>query len=350
MQNIWYNIMRGYLKIGLFFLHKNITVLGKKNIPKKGAVLFIGNHQNALIDAIIIPTTTHRNIHFLTRASAFTGKLVSDFLKSLNMIPVYRIRDGVNTIEKNIKIFEQCFEILNNEGAIEVFAEGAHHLKRKILPLKKGFARIILGTLQKYPDLEIQIIPVGINYDSHLNFPSSVSIYYGKPILANNLIDVENPDMRFSKILNEVSSALKKLTLHIEDTANYDKIIAELNTHKVDYTKPLEAYKLLEKIKSNSLKPIPKKRKINWFTPIHLLAKLNSIFPLLIWWKLKSTIKDPVFTNTYRFALIVTLFPLFYLIQTGIVYYFFNLKYAIIYLASCIVLGFISKKTMNISL
>ncbi|WP_456378772.1 lysophospholipid acyltransferase family protein [Lutibacter sp.] len=350
MQNVWYNIMRGYLKIGLFFLHKNITVLGKENIPKKGAILFIGNHQNALIDAILIPTTTKRNIHFLTRASAFTNKLVSDFLKSLNMIPVYRIRDGVNTIEKNLKVFEQCFEILKDEKAIEIFAEGAHHLKRQVMPLKKGFARIVLGTLQKYPDLEIQIVPVGLNYDSHLNFPSSVSVYYGKPIVANNFIDVENPGTRFSEILNEVSSALKKLTLHIEDTANYDKIIAELNAHKVDYTKPLEAYKLLEKIETNSIKPMPKKRKINWFTPIHLLAKLNSLFPLLIWRKLKSTIKDLVFTNTFRFALIVTIFPLFYLIQTGIVYYFFNLKYAIIYLVSCIVLGVISKKTMNVSL
>jgi len=342
--------MRGYLKVGLFFLHKKITILGKENTPKKGAILFVGNHQNALIDAILIATTTHRNIHFLTRASAFANKPVSAFLKSLNMIPVYRIRDGVSTIEKNLKIFEQCFEILNDKKAIEIFAEGAHHLKRQVLPLKKGFARIILGTLKKYPNLEIQIVPIGINYDSHLNFPSSVSIYYGKPILANSFIDVENPDMRFSKIINEVSSALKKLTLHIEDSTNYDKIIAELKTHEVDYTKPLEAYKLLEKIESNSLKPTPKKQYINWFTPIHLLTKLNSIFPLLIWWKLKSTIKDLVFTNTYRFALIATLFPLFYLIQTGIVYYFFNLKYAMIYLLSCIVLGVISTKTMKVSL
>ncbi|PHS53788.1 MAG: hypothetical protein COB01_03450 [Lutibacter sp.] len=57
--------MRAYIKIGLFFLHKNISVYGQENIPKKGAVLFIGNHQNALIDAILIPTSAKRNIYFL---------------------------------------------------------------------------------------------------------------------------------------------------------------------------------------------------------------------------------------------------------------------------------------------
>ena len=341
--------MRAYLKIGLFFLHKKITVIGKENIPKKGAVLFIGNHQNALIDAILIPITTKREIHFLTRASAFNGKLITRFLSSLNMIPVYRIRDGIGTIEKNIAVFEQCFEILKDEKAIEIFAEGNHHLKRQILPLKKGFARIILGTLQKYPDLEIQIVPIGLNYDSHLNFPSSVSIHYGKPIVANNYINIENPDVRFSKIINKVTSALKELTLHIEDSKNYDEIIHKLNILNVDYTKPIEANKLVESINSISVETTIKKKEINWLAPIHLIAKLNSIIPLLIWRYIKSSINDIVFTNTYRFALITTLFPLFYLIQTGIAYYIFNLKYALIYLVSSIVLGIITTKTMEVN-
>ncbi len=349
MKHLWYNIIRFYVKIGLFFLHKKIIISGEDNIPEEGAVLFVGNHQNALIDAILIPTTTKRNIHFLTRASAFKNKIADKILRSLNMIPVYRIRDGINTVEKNTLIFKQCFEILKNEGAIEIFAEGNHHLERRIFPLKKGFARIVLGTLQKYPDIKIQIVPIGINYDSHLNFPSSVSIYYGKPILANTLINIENPDVRFSNIINEVSSALKKLTVHIEDKENYDEIITKLNALKVDYTKPFEVNEIIKNIDKSSI-ATAKKKQINWFTPIHLLAKLNSIFPLLIWKYLKSTIKDPVFTNTFRFALILTVFPIFYLIQTCIIYYFFNLKYALIYLIGSIVLGVISKKTMIVNL
>ena len=179
-----------------------MSVYGKENIPKKGAVIFIGNHQNALIDAIVVPTTNDRNSYFLTRASAFKVGIVDQILRSLNMIPVYRVRDGVRTIEKNFVVFEQCIEILKLEKAIQIFAEGEHHLKRRVLPLKKGFARVILGTLQKYPDLPIYIVPIGINYDSHLNFPSSTSIYYGKPILANQFIDIKKPDLKkaFTKI------------------------------------------------------------------------------------------------------------------------------------------------------
>lgn len=349
MKNIWYKIFRSYVTIGLFFTLKKIRVFGKENIPKKGAVLFIGNHQNALLDAILIPTTTSRITHFLTRASAFKSKIAAVLLRSLNMIPVYRIRDGAKTIQKNIPTFEKCFDILKNGRAIVVFAEGEHHLDRRIIPLKKGFARIILGTLQKYPDTTIYIVPIGINYDSPLNYPSSTSIYYGEPICANQFFDLENPDYRFSEIIERVSSALKNLTLHVDNQINYDEIIRKLEANDVDYLNPFEANEMLKNIDKLTSKSSEKKRQLNWLTPIHFIAKINSILPLIIWRYLKPTIKEIIFLNTFRFAVITTLFPLFYLIQTGIVYAVFNLKYAIIYLVSCIVLGIISTKTMIVS-
>ena len=349
MRNLWYQIIRTYVTIGLFFLFKKKSVFGIENIPKKGAVIFIGNHQNALIDAILIPTTNNRNTHFLTRASAFKIGVVNKILQSLNLIPVFRIRDGVRTMEKNVEVFEQCIEILKEGKAIQIFAEGEHHLERRITPLKKGFARIILGTLQKYPDLNIDIVPVGINYNSHLNFPSSTSIYYGKPIHSNQFIDLKNPDLKFNEITNQVLIALKSLTLHVENTDNYAAIIAKLEAAGIDYLNPFEANKLLKNIETAPLKVLKEKRKVNWFAPIHLIAKINSIFPLLIWKYIKPKIKDIVFTNTYRFVMITTLFPLFYLLQTAVVYYFFNLKIAAIYLISCLILGIISTKTMNLN-
>jgi len=347
MRNIWYNSFKAYVKLGLFFLTKKISVYGKENIPKKGAILFIPNHQNALVDAILVPTTNPRNTHFLTRAAVFKNKNVAVFFDSLNMLPIYRIRDGAKNIEKNFEIFDKCFEILKNGKALEIFAEGEHHLERRIIPLKKGFARIILGTLQKYPDLKIQIVPVGINFDSHLNFPSKVSIYYGEPILANPHFNLEKPDLRFAEIMKLVSNAMKKLTLHVEDVKNYDAIIQKLEANGINYLNPYEATKMLKNIDSLPDNPPPIKLPVNWLAPIHFLAKLNSFFPLLIWRKLKAGITDILFTNTFRFALITVLFPLFYLLQATVVYYLFNLKIAFIYLISCILFGLISTKTMK---
>ena len=349
MKHLWYNIVKTYVKIGLFFLIKKKTVFGKENIPKKGALIFLGNHQNALIDSILIPTNTSRNIHFLTRASAFKNGIVNRLLRSINMIPVYRVRDGVKTIEKNYEIFKLCYEYLSNQKAIEIFPEGIHHLKRKVLPFKKGFARIIEGTLQKYPDLEIKIIPVGFNYDSHLSYPQSVSIYFGEPILANRYFDLKNDKLNFNEIIQDCSEALKKLTLHIKNDLNYEEIIQKLEYLNVDYLDPIEATRLVENIDKIPISKTKKKQTINWFYPIHVLAKINSIIPILIWKFIKPKIEEEIFLNTYRFTFILTVFPLFYCIQACIIASILNLKHAIIYLLISIILGIISTKTMRVT-
>ena len=248
---------------------------------------------------------------------------------------------------KNIEIFVRCFEILKDNHAVQIFAEGEHHLNRRVLPLKKGFARIILGTLQKYPDVKIQIVPVGINYDSHLNIPASVSVYYGEPIHANQYFDINNPDYSFKDILKVVRNSLTKLTLHIEDLSTYKETIEKLEKANVNYLNPFEANRLLNNL--DSLVEKPKEKRINWFLPIHLLAKINSFFPLLIWNYLKPKITDIVFTNTFRFALIATVFPLFYLLQTLVVLNLFNVTIAMSYLIVTVLIGLITVKTMPIS-
>ncbi len=350
MKKIWYHIIKIIVKTGLLFLLKKIKVFGKEHIPKKGATLFIANHQNALIDAILIPTTNNRETYFLARASAFKTKIADKLLRSVNMIPIYRFRDGYGTIEKNYEIFNQCTHILKEEKAIQIFPEGEHHLERKITCFKKGFTRIILGTLSKYPELPIKIVPVGINYDSHLEYPGSVSIYYGKVISANRYFNKNTKELNVKSILKDTSEALKKLTLHIEED-KYEQTLMKLQQLGVDFLNPVEANTLLKNINNVAVteKHIHKKN-INWLAPIYFLAKINSIFPFVIWKFLKSKIKDVIFYNTYRFAVIMTLFPLFYLIQTSIIYFLFGINWAAIYLAFTMVLGIITTKTKTVHL
>ena len=60
MVNIWYQFMKHYIKLGFFFYFKKIKHYGKENIPKKGAILFVSNHPNALIDPLLIKTGLYK--------------------------------------------------------------------------------------------------------------------------------------------------------------------------------------------------------------------------------------------------------------------------------------------------
>ena len=51
-------------------------------MPKNEPILFLGNHQNALLDPLLLAITSGRYTHFLTRAQVFKKTLVSKILKT----------------------------------------------------------------------------------------------------------------------------------------------------------------------------------------------------------------------------------------------------------------------------
>ena len=47
---------------------ESITVLGLHNIPKKGPVIFCGNHNNQFVDGSIAFFTSNRDVQFMVAA------------------------------------------------------------------------------------------------------------------------------------------------------------------------------------------------------------------------------------------------------------------------------------------
>ena len=215
---------------------KKIIVNGKENIPKKGAVLFMVNHPNGLLDPLIVTTNNPRTNYFLTRAASFKKPLVRWFLNSLNLIPIYRMRDGVNQLNKNKGVFEKCFTLLNNQNALMIFPEGSHDKRRTIRNLSKGFSRIVFGALERNPSLQIHIIPVGLTYQNPSVYPSSVCLHYGTPILVNDFYKPLIINSEIKRLKDVITSQLKTLSVHIPLDENYEKTLAKLTAANVDFT------------------------------------------------------------------------------------------------------------------
>ena len=185
MKLLWYYFVKLYMRIGFAFYYKKLLLVGKDNIPKNRAVLFVSNHQNALIDPLLIAVTNSRVTHFLTQAVVFKNSIVKKLLFSVNMIPIYRIRDGFETLTNNEAIFKHCFDLLDEKKALLIYPEGNHNLQRRVRVIGKGFTRIVFGAIERNPDNEIDIIPFGLNYNNPTAYASKASLYFGKPISAN---------------------------------------------------------------------------------------------------------------------------------------------------------------------
>jgi len=314
-------------------------VNGKENIPKKGAILFMANQPNGLIDPLIITTNNPRTNYSLTRAASFKKPLVRWFLNSLNLIPIYRIRDGVNQLNKNKEVFERCFNLLDNQKALMIFPEGSHDKRRTVRSLSKGFSRIVFGAIERNPKLQIQIIPVGITYQDSSSYPFKVSLNYGTPILANDFYKSNLNHSDIKEIKDVISDQLKTLSVHIPLTEEYGKLIEKLSSANIDFTKVDEVNSMIQ---SNII--IKRDRRINLVKFLKPIVILNSFIPWLFWKYVKNKVTDFEFISTFKFGVgSLTVIP-FFLMNSYIIYNLFTLKSSIIYFSCSILILLIYSK------
>ena len=152
MKNIFYFSLKYFLRYYNQIFFRDIKEYGYQNIPKDGGVLFSPNHQGAFLDPLLIGSMTPKKITSLTRSDVFGGPL-QWFLDALQMLPVYRIRNGYSNLKKNDITFKKCFELLGEGKFLMMFSEGGHHDEYYLKKLSKGSSRPVSYTHLTLPTI-----------------------------------------------------------------------------------------------------------------------------------------------------------------------------------------------------
>lgn len=242
----------------------------------------------------------------------------------MQMIPAYRFRDGFSTLRKKDSMIDTCLQVLDKGECILIFGEGNHSYEWNLRPLQKGFARIAIAAEEKYNwKQDVQIVPLGVQYESHMNFRSRVLVTFGKPIPAREYMSGEkSAQENMDAIITAVEENLKPLILNIP-TDRYHDALAYLNVHrtrKQDLTEQLtEDQRVVDEFYKN---PKTGTGKINKpFNPFYFYYAINHIIPrAVLGWVLNNKVTDHQFTGSVKYALGMVLFPLFQVIQTAIVW------------------------------
>lgn len=335
--------MRSYLRLALFFYYKNIKINYEVPLRPDVARLLLGNHHNGLMDPLLIATKSGQFSYFLTRASVFKREWISRFLKSMHMIPVYRVRDGWDQLSKNEAVFKSCSQLLHQQKTIVLFPEGIHNIKRYVRPLSKGFTRIISDHHKRYPNEPVEIVPVGFNYENAEAFGDTVVLNFGAPLYKDAYQHLA-PNEFVTAIKKDVHQALTTLSTHI-DSSDYERQLAVLENKRVDFLDPktVNGY-LLNGFPDQAPRLDVKKLKI-----IKAIAKMGLCVLLFLpygIWKLwiRTQIKEPEFTATFRFAVVISLVPIFMILVAVLLWLSFNIYYALLYLALVFILDVIAVK------
>lgn len=169
---------------------RRIFVKTIANIPRKGPALLSCNHPNSFLDAMVVALILKRDVYFLARSDVFKKPVANYLLRKLNMIPIYRLQEGVENLDRNNETFRICSEILGRGELLLIFTEGNCVVEKRLRTLKKGTARIWFGAMEANQwKLEIPIIPVGINYSHPFDFRSELMVCFGKGLQFSDLKD-----------------------------------------------------------------------------------------------------------------------------------------------------------------
>jgi len=116
-----------------------IQVVGEQNIPQRGPALLICNHVS-FVDALLIGASMPRFVHFMLHRDYYDLKSLNWFFRLMRSIPVSATnrRDIVESLKR-------ARNELDKGHVICIFAEGAISRTGRLLPLKRGFEKIVEG-------------------------------------------------------------------------------------------------------------------------------------------------------------------------------------------------------------
>lgn len=240
-----YYLLKPFIRILFHFYFKKLYFYGEEKIPTDRAVLFAVNHPTAFLDPIFVAAHIGPTTRFLLRGDLFVKPIVIWFLNQIKTIPVFRFRNGYSNLKKNQDTFERCYDLLGKGKNILVLAEGQTEHEKKLRPIQKGTARLLLGAFEKYPDGKYCILPLGVNYTAANELRSEMMNAVGEPILLEDYLDAykENPRKAVKKITDEITRQLKASVVHIADDADAPFTDHILSYKRNDRNKTLLPYK-----------------------------------------------------------------------------------------------------------
>ncbi|MEO9482665.1 MAG: 1-acyl-sn-glycerol-3-phosphate acyltransferase [Ekhidna sp.] len=309
------------MKLALRSYFHKIKIEGDENVPKNTPLIVTPNHQNAFLDALLVGAFIPIHLHYLTRQDVFTS-WSRPLLRLMNMIPIYRIRDGYSKLSLNESIFESCRDLFHKNGSVLIFAEGNHGPHHYLRPLTKGAARLALQS-QKELDKGLMVLPVGLNYFDHQASKSTVLINFGQPIAVSDYLQryEDNQAKGLITMRDAISEGMKSTLVIPEETIDHEtraKVIFQQKHENFTF----QELKRIDPASVSHEKPVNERK--------HLLAWILNPVPLLLIRYVLRGIADGVFHSSLKFGIGLFAFPIWWLLVFFVFFFTVGIKIAIL--------------------
>lgn len=226
-----YSFFKWVVQLLTRLFYKSHHVNGLENIPKDGPLLIAMNHPAGFMEPIILASTFPRKLYFLVRGDIFKKAWLKPMLDATNQLPIYRFKDGYKNLKKNQKVLNAVNSKLHDGKPILIYVEGSTKSVMQLRPLQKGMARMAFDAIESKEDLNLQILPVGINFTDPTKLYSEVMLNIGKPFPVSDYVEEfkAHPNQGYTALTKATKKSLHELVLHVdnlEETPLYEDVLS----------------------------------------------------------------------------------------------------------------------------
>ncbi|MEN6457683.1 MAG: lysophospholipid acyltransferase family protein [Thermoguttaceae bacterium] len=200
LNNVWYHSLRLSL-LGAAKLVYRVRFTGQENIPKRGGVLVVSNHQSHF-DPPLVGVGSSRRMNYVARQTLFDFGPFGRFLKSVGAIPLDREGTGLSGIKEALRRLKRGEMVL-------IFPEGTRSRDGQLGVLRPGFTTLAVRS-------RAAILPVGVDgaFDAwprtrKLPRLGRIRIHYGNPIPAEEIVGRDENEL-LAEIERRIRECLAK--------------------------------------------------------------------------------------------------------------------------------------------
>jgi 1-acyl-sn-glycerol-3-phosphate acyltransferase len=230
-----YVAVRALARFWVWFLFKRVEVVHAERVPAAGPALLCINHPNNLIDSLLVGAVLRRKIHYLATAALFRNPVLARFLRACGAIPVYRRQDDPDRMDKNTDTFAACGDALAQGRVVGIYPEGTTHTETRIQRIRTGAARIALEYEARRAATgapPLTLLPVGLSFEARKSFRGRVRVAFGEPVPVAPYGPAyrDDPVAAVGALTTAIQWAMEAQVLHVErpDRAEIVRVVDEL--------------------------------------------------------------------------------------------------------------------------
>jgi 1-acyl-sn-glycerol-3-phosphate acyltransferase len=219
---VGYRLFRAFARFLAGLFYRRVEVAGLERMPRSGPLVVAANHQQGLMDGMLLAAVLPRRLRPIAKAPLFRYPVIGQIARLAGAIPVRRRQDeGGGRPADNEAMFGAARRALERGEALLIFPEGISQPEPTLMPLRTGAARMLLGADREgRGGPAATLLPVGLMFHEPGTFRiGSAFVLIGEPVPAGDLdaFPAGERDEAVRRLTERLEGALQQLIVEARD-------------------------------------------------------------------------------------------------------------------------------------